>query len=97
MTNALSVLDALSDPTRRVLVDALRDGPLTVGALTARVTVSQSAVSQHLQVLKAAEVVAEQRQGTRRYYSLHAERLGELRAYVDALWNDALTQFSKQE
>ena len=97
MANALRLLDALSDPTRRALVDALRYGPLTVGALTSCVPVTQSAVSQHLQVLKAAELVGEQRQGTRRYYKLNAERLGELRAYVDGLWNDALAQFNKPE
>ncbi len=90
------LLSALADPTRRSLVELLRKGPLTVGELVARTPVSQSAVSQHLQVLKAAHLVEERRDGARRYYSLHPAALGELRNYVEALWTDALNAFSKE-
>lgn len=96
MTNGYGLLSALADPTRRSLVEMLRNGPLTVGELAARSTVSQSAVSQHLQVLKAAQLVEERRDGARRHYSLDAAKLGELRSYVDALWNDALNAFSNK-
>jgi DNA-binding transcriptional ArsR family regulator len=65
--------------------------------LAARTTVTQSAVSQHLQVLKAAQLVDERRAGARRYYSLNPTALGELRAYVDTLWTDALAAFSHEE
>jgi len=95
MSNTQAILHILADPTRRTLIDALRSGPLTVGALADKTPVTRSAVSQHLRVLKDAELVTERQQGTRRYYSLQAERLGELRAYVDGLWADALEQFSK--
>jgi len=74
----------------------LRDGPLTVGEMVERTTVTQSAVSQHLHVLKAARLVEERRAGARRYYSLNPAALGELRAYVDTLWNDALNAFSDE-
>jgi DNA-binding transcriptional ArsR family regulator len=59
--------------------------------------VTQSAVSQHLQLLKAAALVRERREGTRRYYSLNPAALGELRAYVDGLWNDALANFNQTD
>jgi DNA-binding transcriptional ArsR family regulator len=95
MANTQILLHILADPTRRTLIEALRTGPLTVGALAQRTPVTRSAVSQHLRVLKDAELVTERQDGTRRYYSLQAERLGELRAYVDSLWTDALDQFSK--
>jgi DNA-binding transcriptional ArsR family regulator len=94
MGNAALQLTTLADPTRRSLVELLRDGPLTVGELVERTPVTQSAVSQHLQVLKAAQLVEERRQGARRYYRLNPVALGELRAYVDTLWNDALNAFS---
>jgi DNA-binding transcriptional ArsR family regulator len=56
--------------------------------------VTQSAVSQHLQVLKTANLVSEERVGTRRIYQLEAATLGELRSYVDSLWGDALGAFA---
>jgi DNA-binding transcriptional ArsR family regulator len=95
MTNANHVLATLADPTRRALVERLRDGPLTVGELTKATTVTRSAVSQHLGVLRAAALVLERREGTRRYYSLDPAALGELRRYVDGLWTDALASFAQ--
>ncbi len=96
MTNSPLLLSTLADPTRRSLVELLRNGPLTVGELVARTPVTQSAVSQHLRVLKAAHLVEERRDGARRYYSLDPAALGELRSYVEALWNDALNAFSNE-
>jgi len=43
---------------------------------------------------EAAELVLERREGTRRFYSLDPKILGELRAYVDGLWTDALANFN---
>jgi DNA-binding transcriptional ArsR family regulator len=90
------MLAVLADATRRTLVEALRAGPLTVGELADRVPVSRSAVSQHLQVLKAADLVIDEAAGTRRHYRLRGEALGALRAYVDGLWNDALAGFADE-
>lgn len=95
MANAKALLAVIAEPTRLVLVDALRSGPLTVGELAARVPVTRSAVSQHLKVLKDAGVVGDQAQGTRRLYHLQADTLGEVRAYIDALWDDALGAFAE--
>lgn len=96
MANAKALLAIIAEPTRLVLVDALREGPLTVGELAARVTVTRSAVSQHLKVLKDAGVVDDRAAGTRRLYHLQAKTLGEVRAYVDALWDDALGAFADE-
>jgi DNA-binding transcriptional ArsR family regulator len=95
MANAAYALSILADPTRRALVEELRRGPMTVGELSATTPVTRSAVSQHLQLLKAAALVLERREGTRRFYSLDPTALGELRAYVDGLWSDALTNFNQ--
>ena len=97
MANASALLATLADPTRRALVEKLRAGPKTVGQLAEDTPVSRSAVSQHLQILKAAEVVGERRQGTRHFYSLRPEALGELRTYVDHLWTDALDAFGRRD
>lgn len=94
MANIDAALTVLADPVRKTLVEALRKGPLTVGELAEHVPVSRSAVSQHLQVLKAAQLVEDEADGTRRRYSLRAETLGQLRAYVDGLWGDALANFA---
>jgi DNA-binding transcriptional ArsR family regulator len=93
MANIATALALLADPTRRTLIDALRKGPLSVGQLADRVTVSRSAVSQHLQVLKSAQLVDREISGTSRIYRLRPKALGELRDYVDQLWGDALSSF----
>jgi DNA-binding transcriptional ArsR family regulator len=94
VTNVQALITLLADPTRRTLIDALRTGPLTVGELAQRVPVSRSAVSQHLQVLRTAELVSNEADGTRRVYRLNPQGLAELRAYVDALWGDALGAYA---
>jgi DNA-binding transcriptional ArsR family regulator len=88
------MLGALSDPTRQTLVHLLRRRPATVGELASRLPVSRPAVSQHLQVLKFAGLVEEQRRGTRHYFRLNAKSLAELRAHIDSMWRDALSAFS---
>jgi DNA-binding transcriptional ArsR family regulator len=95
VANAKSLLTVLAEPTRLVLVDALRAGPLSVGELARRVPVTRSAVSQHLKVLKDAGIVDDRAQGTTRLYHLQAETLGEVRAYIDKLWDDALGTFAE--
>ena len=95
MANAEYALSILADPTRRALVEELRQGPMTAGQLSATAPVTRSAVSQHLQLLKAAALVVERREGTRRIYSLDPTALGELRTYVDGLWSDALANFNR--
>jgi DNA-binding transcriptional ArsR family regulator len=83
-------LTALSDPTRRQVFERVLGAPQSVGAIAAGLPVSRPAVSQHLRVLKAAGLVAEQRRGTRRLYVANAQALGELRAAIEAMWREAL-------
>lgn len=86
--------EALSDSTRRTLLERLREGPCSVGELALAVPVSQPAVSQHLRVLKEARLVQVRVDGNRRIYSLDPEGLVELRSYVDRLWSDVLESFA---
>src|ERR1700754_4407836 len=95
MTAARRALSALSDPTRRQGLESLRAGPKTVGEIAATLPVSRPAVSQHLAKLREARLVSETRHGTRHYFSIDAAAIGELRAYFDQLWSDALQAFAQ--
>ena len=87
------VLDALGDPTRRAVLEVLRGGERSVREVTDLVGVSQPAVSQHLRVLREAQVVDVRPEGARRLYRVRPDGLGDLRAWVDTFWDDALTAF----
>jgi DNA-binding transcriptional ArsR family regulator len=88
-------LSALGDPTRREILEKLRAGPRAVGEIAAGMAISRPAVSQHLKVLKDSGLVAETRQGTRHYFAIAPDGVGELRAYLDGLWSDALAAFAR--
>lgn len=88
-------INALSDPTRRALLESLREGPRSVGELARDVPVSQPAVSQHLRVLREAGLVTHRKEGAKRIYSLSTTGLSELRAYVESLWSDVLVAFEQ--
>lgn len=87
-----SVLAAMSDPTRRAVLEMLREGPRSVAEIAGRLPVSRPAVSQHLKVLKQADLVFERREGARRLYGVDAAGLATLRAYLEGFWADALAE-----
>ncbi len=91
---APSVLDVLADPTRRALLEMLRSEPLPVGQLARQLPVSRPAVSQHLKILKAAQLVREHRHGTRHYFGLNHVGFAGLREYADSMWQEALNAFA---
>jgi DNA-binding transcriptional ArsR family regulator len=86
-------LDALGDPTRRAILDRLLDGPQPVGTLARGMPVSRPAISQHLRILKAANLVVDQPHGTRRVYQLNPQGFDSLREYFDRFWTEALHAF----
>lgn len=86
---------ALADPTRRLVLDALRAGPLPVGALAQKVPVSRPAVSQHLRVLTDAGLLTVRCKGTRRLYSIDPRGADDLRRYLDTLWDDVLAAYAR--
>ncbi len=95
VANEAPVFAALGDPTRRAVLARLRTGPRSVGEIVATLPVSQSAVSQHLRVLREAGLVTDRREGTRRLYQVDLEGLTALRAYVDEYWDEALAAFQR--
>jgi len=69
------VFRALADPTRRQILQDLREGELSAGEIGSRFPISGPSISRHLTVLKSAGLVVERREANRIYYSLVEERL----------------------
>lgn len=89
-------LDALGDATRRAILARLLNGPLPVGELARNFPVSRPAISQHLRLLKQANLVIDRAAGTRRVYQLHPEGFNSLREYFDQFWSQALDAFKNK-
>lgn len=88
------MLEALGDATRRSIFEILAAGPRSVADIAADLPVSRPAVSQHLKVLKEAELVSSTAVGTRRLYALDPRGLAAIRGYFDQFWNQALAAFA---
>ena len=79
------MLKVLSVGTRVRMIQLLKRGPLCVGALAARLEVTQGAVSQHLRVLREAGIVVAHRRGLFVHYGLNERVIGNWRAAIDRL------------
>ncbi len=78
------VLQALTDPHRRVMVEALSGGDATAGALCALVPIAQPGASRHLAVLRDAGLVEVRQEGRQRVYSLRPEAFDEVSDWLEA-------------
>ena len=89
--------DALGDPTRRRILELLRErGSMSAGEVAEGFTVSRPAVSQHLAVLRDAELVRVRPVGTRRLYSIDPSGLTAMRAWVEGFWTVVLSDFADE-
>ena len=95
-TNHDQQLEAIGDPTRRAILARLRRGPTPVGKLAEGLPITRPAVSQHLRVLKDANLVKDRPAGNRRLYELNPEAFASLREYFDEFWGVALIAFKKR-
>jgi DNA-binding transcriptional ArsR family regulator len=87
-TELAPVLTALSDPTRRRVVQLLSEGPRRAGELAAAASTSAPAMSRHLRVLLEAGIVADERpadDARTRVFWLRPESIAPLRAWLDEL------------
>jgi DNA-binding transcriptional ArsR family regulator len=95
----VTVFAALADPTRRAIVEMLARGPLTAGEISRRFTISPSAVSQHLKVLREARLARVQAAGQQRIYELDADGLAEIEEWLDGIgpaWHKRLEAIERQ-
>jgi len=88
-----AALDALSEPTRRRVLELLRDGERSVRELTDDMRITQPAVSQHLRVLREAGLVSVRPLGARRLYRIDQNGFAAVRSWVDGFWDGALAAF----
>ncbi len=96
MTYEDTQLDAIGDPTRRAILARLLTGEMAVGDLAREFPVSRPAISQHLRILKQANLVLDRAAGTRRLYQLNPEGFETLREYFEQFWGQALHAFKRK-
>jgi DNA-binding transcriptional ArsR family regulator len=89
-----AALRAIAEPRRREILRLVRDDELTAGAIAAHFDVTRPAISQHLTVLRDAGLVVERRDGTRRWYRARPDGTRELRAWLEAFWDDGLARLA---
>jgi DNA-binding transcriptional ArsR family regulator len=88
-----AALRALTDPSRRIVLETLSRGPVTVGELAALLPIARPGVSRHLRVLREAGLVEVRQEAQRRVYSLRPEPLAEIDEWLSryrALWQQRL-------
>ena len=85
--------EALGDPNRRAIIELLRTGDRSVQELADALPISRPAVSRHLRLLKAAGLVTDRAEGTRRLYRLHDEGIEAVRTYLEEVWGEAAARF----
>jgi DNA-binding transcriptional ArsR family regulator len=78
MKTQIDPFQALADPTRRCIVEALRTGERQVNDIVAQAGIHQSGVSRHLRILNEAGFVSMRPDGQRRLYCLRPEPFREL-------------------
>ena len=77
-----AAFSAISDPTRRAVLDLLRQGSLPAGRIAEAFPVSRPAISRHLRLLRRAHLVKERREGRRRLYCLNPAPLRAVESWL---------------
>ncbi|HZE66893.1 MAG TPA: metalloregulator ArsR/SmtB family transcription factor [Sporichthyaceae bacterium] len=86
-----AALKALAEPRRRAILRLVWSQELPASEIAEGFPdVTRPAISQHLTVLKEAELVTERREGTRRLYRANTDTMAELRAFLDDYWTSGL-------
>ncbi|WP_341282991.1 autorepressor SdpR family transcription factor [Paenibacillus sp. FSL H8-0537] len=73
---------ALSDPTRRTILDLLKERDLTAGEIADHFQMTKPSISHHLNLLKQAELVSDERKGQHIYYSLNTTVFQDLLKWI---------------
>jgi DNA-binding transcriptional ArsR family regulator len=92
------VFQAISDPTRRAILDRLRGGPTAVNVLAADFTQTRPAISKHLRILRLAGLVSEERLGRERIYELQPLPLQKVVGWVEGyrgFWHTSLANLKR--
>jgi DNA-binding transcriptional ArsR family regulator len=93
MTDNAMQITALGDPTRRQIFELVAERPRSVAELTRAMPVSQSAVSQHLKVLRETSLVRAEPKGASNVYHIDPAGLGQMRAWLDRFWSKTMAAY----
>ena len=80
-----NTMKALSDPIRREILNLLKGGRRSAGAITEHFEVTGAAISRHLSVLKEADLIRDTREGKFIFYELNASVLEEILLWITEL------------
>ncbi|MEO8892130.1 MAG: metalloregulator ArsR/SmtB family transcription factor [Coleofasciculaceae cyanobacterium] len=97
-TASTDIFQAIADPTRRALLDKLRDGEQPVKQLAEPFNMTMPAISQHLQILCEVGLVQVRKAGRQRLYRLNPEPLKEVSDWIinyEEFWQDKLDALGK--
>ena len=96
-----SLFQALSNPTRIAIVEVLREGELSAGAIQDRLHLEQANLSQHLAILRSRQIVVNRKEGNQVFYSLRSpvllEVLDIMRGYFQANLTEAIQMLGEVE
>ena len=87
---------ALADPTRREILDLLRQGEMTAGALAEKFDMTKPSMSHHFAVLRDADLITSRRDGQQIWYGLNTTVVQDLMAWAMRLVDDARTNGEKR-
>jgi DNA-binding transcriptional ArsR family regulator len=76
---------ALSDPTRRQIIEILRSGKMSAGEIVEHFQMTGASISHHLSILKNADLVVDDKQGKYIYYELNLSVVEEILAWLASL------------
>ena len=94
----MNTFEVLAEPTRRQILDLIRDDERSVGELVESLSMSQPAVSKHLRVLRSSGFVEARVDGQRRVYHVRPEPLAEVDAWLEPyrrMWSDRLDRLAR--
>ena len=84
-----NTLKALSDPTRREILNLLKEKTLSAGEISDKFNISLAAISRHISMLKDADLIRDSRDGKYIYYELNTSVLEEIMLWITDLKGDA--------
>lgn len=93
----ITIFEALADPTRRRILDLLREQPRLVGELTAILQISQPGVSKQLRLLREVGLVSVRQDAQRHWYELRPEPLAEIDAWLNPYRQFAEARYDRLE
>jgi DNA-binding transcriptional ArsR family regulator len=96
MQQAQAVFRAIADPTRREILSLLAGEDMSVGEVADSFEMTRPAVSQHLRVLRDADLLSVREEGTRNFYRTRLDGLSGLRAWLNSFWDEALDRLKEE-